>query len=111
MGYACVYACFSLRLGCRISRQVQGLYSFAIEMIFGLTVNDVRIEEVTGDLRSCLPSIDRSVDASLHGGILLPVPAFFRTFSQLTFLVSLPILQRLAGACTSLMPKCIPRVP
>lgn len=40
-------------------RQVQGLYSFAIEMIFGLTVNDVRIEEVTGDVRSCLPSIDR----------------------------------------------------
>ncbi|PHJ26019.1 nuf2 [Cystoisospora suis] len=79
------------------TEQVQGLYSFAIEMIFGLTVNDVRIEEVTGDVRSCLPSIDSlqflSQDGKLHAKAIGNL-RFFRLCQRLNRVLGLPEFSR-----------------
>lgn len=77
--------------------QVQGLYSFAIESIFSLTVNDVRIEEVTGDVRSCLPSIDSlqflSQDGRLHAKAIGNL-RFFRLCQRLNRVLGLPDFTR-----------------
>ncbi|PFH33899.1 Nuf2 [Besnoitia besnoiti] len=79
------------------TEQVQGLYSFAIECIFGLTVNEVRIEEVTGDVRSCLPSIDSlqflSQDGRHHAKAIGNL-RFFRLCQRLNKVLGLPDFSR-----------------